>query len=1284
MNQMLIKRLMRVMVVVSMFTGLVTAQSGREYRRTAIMNGNQVRAVFGNWGVIGQPSNLGHRGAWQYDNNGYLGDVSPLVGAEVRFDSLTFHSVVTSPVDRPTQLTDVDPATGKFWTFEPVGGYLNASQQSIAMSNDEASWPTFWPDKAGDAADPGWMGSWNGYFGKKISADQESYFVMDDNNDERFNKANNNALRIAFKPDTTNLARNGLGLEVRVRGLQWAQFLAKDNIFWLYEIKNAGTTTYDRAVFGMLVGTYVGVTSTENYQEYSDDWSFYSPQDNITYTGDYGRRITNPLWVGNVGMVGYAFLESPGNPFDGIDNDGDADSTIAGSASPKFVSTSFDSTTVTTGQQLVLIRNDFSRVLFTVPSVDSFKIITRGMRDSMWIYPGRTRLAEGNILQRTITDPVYGVIRVDYVNTNSYDGIDNNFNGVIDENYYLHFRQLKKNRNPVGPPLIDIPNQLHYSDYRSGLGVAGTSMIDERRDDLVDNNGDWRLDKDDVGRDGVPETQDQGEGDGVPTSGYLFGGLDTGLPGEPRIDKTDVTESDQIGLTSFFYFAPSNQVRLGDDEALWSNLSPGFFDVPSSIQNNQPMGGEDGDFIYGSGYFPLLAQKTERFSLALVYGGGQGGSIQADIADLLRNKKTVQIIYDRNYTFTKAPDRPTLTAVAGDRKVTLYWDRKSEESVEEFFGEKIFEGYKLLKSTLPDFQDLLTITDGLGRSNGYRPLAQYDLIDSISGFFLPNAEQYQDLFGFAYYLGDETGLKHSYVDVDVQNGRTYYYALIAYSKGDSAKGRIPSENDFAVTIDQSGKVTKVPKNSAVVVPNAPVSGYVDAPSAVPLTKSIGTKGTGSIQFNVLNPEQVTGHAYQVEFFDTHTDGVDNNGNGKIDLQDSTEGIRTTTAFSVRDLETITSEFASQDTTRVLLGYAHLVPGTVTVLNASGGVVPSTAYVLDYERGAIQGDSTGTLPEGQYTIRFQYYPVYNSQNIQRNPAIIENIDSDNFDGVELLFENDWTTIPSAASRWGGTDAYSFSFAPIYSEFTFPVQLLVRGIRKPSDYRIEWANGIVDTAMQYDPGFLAETPVNFRIFNETDSAYIKFIFFDNDGNGIVTHLDELWFYEKDLSNRFQLTWDVQFIGKLVGGVSDTTTKYLKSGDTLFLRTLKPFRKGDVLTFTTMKPTTSESSMVAELSNIRVVPNPYVTASIFEPPLPPSIKSGRGTRKIDFTHIPPGATVSIYTSRGDHIITLRHDSNIQDGTVSWNLKTKENLDIAFGVYFYVVESSVGTKTGKFAIIK
>jgi hypothetical protein len=657
-----------------LFSSAVLGQSGREYRRTAVHNGNQVRTVFGNWGVIGQPSTGGPRGAWRNDNNGYLGDVSPFIGAEIKWKGVTFHSVATVPVSRPTQLTDEDPSTGKQWTLEPVGGYLNPNQQKIAMSTDKFSWPVTWPDKLSDASDPGWKGSWNGYFGKRINADQESYFVMDDNNDERFNLAKNNPLQIEFKPDSRDLTRNGMGLEVRVRGMQWSQFLAKDNIFWLYEITNKGTTNYDKVVFGMLVGTYVGVTGSDDRPgEYDDDWSFYDVKTNITYTGDYPRNNSrNPLWVGPVGMVGYAFLESPGNGYDGIDNDGDADSVALSGLAPYFAQSSFDSTLIRPGARIVLIRDDFSRVVYTVPNVDTVSVYTRGQR--VLLRPGITKVAEGNV----VTD----IAGNTFINPNSYDGVDNNFNGLIDENYYLHYRQIKRTRTVPPKTLIDIVRPVHYIDYVNNLGTSPLSMIDERRDDRVDNNRNWNVDFDDVGRDGIAGTGDLGEGDGKPTSGYDESGHDSGLPGEPHLDKTDVNESDQIGLTSFYYFTPAGAVRMGDDEALWQNLAPGFFDVPTSIVNNRPERGEDGDFIYGSGYFPLLAGTTERFSLALVYGGGKGGSVDDDVADLLKNKQTVQKIYDANYQFPQPPDKPTLVAVPGDKQVTLYWDRKAEASID--------------------------------------------------------------------------------------------------------------------------------------------------------------------------------------------------------------------------------------------------------------------------------------------------------------------------------------------------------------------------------------------------------------------------------------------------------------------------------------------------------------------------------------------------------------------------------------------------------------------------
>lgn len=1258
------------------------------------MNGNQVRTVFGNWGVIGQPVDTRPRGAWKNDNNGYLGDVSPFVGAEVRWLDTSFHSVVSSPVSRPTQLPDQGP-TGKQWSFEPVAGYFAGDPNpSIAISNNKKTWPDFWPDKLNDGVDPGWRGSWNGYFGKRVNADLESYFVMDDNNDERFNFASNNSRGIAFKPDSTNPGRNGLALEVRARALQWAQFLAQDNIFWLYEITNTGTTDYDRVVFGMLVGTYIGVTASDNSpQEYDDDWSFYDVNENITYTGDFDRNVSrNPRWSGPVGAVGYAFLESPGNPFDGIDNDGDADSSLGGMAASKFLPTDFQGDTVRVGKQFVSIGNDFARFVFVIPNVDSLKIWTRGMRDSVWVYTNRggrtpTILTEGNI----VTD----FSGNQNINRNAYDGIDNDFDGLIDENQYLHYRQFKQNRNPPHEVLLDVLRPVRYVNFRTGAGSGSLSMIDERRNDLTDNDQDWRTEFDDVGRDGIGSTAvnypgpDFGERDGAPTSGYDNSGFDTGLPGEPNIDKTDVSESDQIGLSSFYYFTPANVVRLGDDEALWRNLAPGFFDVPVSIVNNQPERGEDGDFIYGSGYFPLLAKSTERFSLALVYGGGKGGNRADDIVDLLRNKKTVQKIYDANYQFPTPPDAPTLTAVPGDHQVTLYWDRAAENSIDPVLRIKDFEGYKIYKSTDPNFTDIFTITDASGTKRGYQPIAQFDIRDGVEGYFRASGDLYNLAAGYSYFLGDETGLQHSFVDRDVDNGRKYFYAVVAYDKGDELAGIFPGENTFSIRFESTGEISNKDINVVVVTPNAKAAGYVRPADGLSLTHTTGA-GTGSATYEILDEPALTGHTYRVEFLDSQVDTIDNDGNGLRDAADSTEWSRITSAYSVRDMHQYTESFFSQDTLNVNLQRRHLVESTVIIRDAGGTVVSPANYQLDAERGAIRGSFAGSLPNipGGYTATYQYYPIFRSVHLQGTPYQIENDESDLFDGIRLNFENAWNVSRiDGLSGWRGTAAYVYNFSPTNLPLLRPP---MRGYRHPADYEIRFSDTIVDTSSVWPPGaprfpFDVAIPTYFRVYNVTEQRYMNFLLADNPipgGDGKISPLDDLILLDTNPRGGESPSWRIFFSNK-EGEPIDTVYRLI-SADTLVIKTSKPFQQGDQFEFATGLPELNHQTAGSSLQDIKVVPNPYVTASSFEPPLNPGITSGRGERKVDFIHLPSQSVINIFTARGDHVVTLRHEGNIEDGTVSWNLKSKENLDIAFGIYFYVVESPVGNKTGKIAVIK
>jgi hypothetical protein len=98
--------------------------------------------------------------------------------------------------------------------------------------------------------------------------------------------------------------------------------------------------------------------------------------------------------------------------------------------------------------------------------------------------------------------------------------------------------------------------------------------------------------------------------------------------------------------------------------------------------------------------------------------------------------------------------------------------------------------------------------------------------------------------------------------------------------------------------------------------------------------------------------------------------------------------------------------------------------------------------------------------------------------------------------------------------------------------------------------------------------------------------------------------------------------------------------------------------------------------------VVPNPYVGSASFEPER--FAISGRGERRVEFRGLPQHCTIRIYTVRGDLVQTLQHDGS-DDGFIAWNLRTKDNLDLAPGLYiFHVDGSGVGEKIGKFAVIK
>lgn len=1038
--------------------------------RTGTHDANRIRTLFYNFGMVGDfqgnPDLSVFHSSEVPKGTGvnYSDGVSPFVLAKVKQRSGS-NAYIMETGYRERQ--GISPVTGKVMRFEPRPGYFQEDPninkgRSIAMSNDPRTWPEKWVDKLNDTDDPGWAGDWNGYFGKRPNADQESYSVMDDNFYDGWD----------FYPDSRDNTRRGLGLKISVRGFQWANPQAQNVIFWQYDITNESTTDYDdNIIFGLYMDSGVGGSqlSCDGIYESDDDNAFYSTDlgEDLVYTWDKnGTGVSLSSSCAKTGYLGYAYLETPGNKFDGLDNDDDG-------------------------------------------MVDE-------QRDG-----GRGQKIEGQ-------SAILAYLQSKY--------------------------DLTKFEKEVAP-LTQRPA------YRLGIWWTG------------DEDLDWIPEFHDTGADGVFGTNDTGENDGMPTDG------------EPNFDKTDVNESDQIGLTGFKF----NRIKAGagngstetdnivfyDDGKEWprrlweqfTNADPKKrFDTPLAANYNI-------GFVFASGTFKLKAGATERFSLALAYG--------ADLEELKDNVKVVSRIYDANYQFATPPPKPVVQAFAEDKKVTLVWDNVSEKTPDPVTNLYDFEGYRVYRSTDPNFLDAQVISTGRGTGpfgNG-KPIAQFDLKNEVRGFSNIAVQ------GVQYWLGEDSGLMHSFVDTTVVNGQTYYYAVTAYDNGSEEFQFFPSENAISVSRTPRGG-TILPTNVVEVRPNKPVPGYIRAQIQSGSLVHKSGDGTGSVDIRIMNPKAVKdGHKYQITF------------------AAPADSVRATN-YSMTDLDT-------------------------------GELVFSGSEELDGGLSGVTGH--GLLP------------------VVKTPKILSP------DPVASGFKTGSTTTAQITAR------YASSFHINRRRTGFPDNLVISFADTPQDTSLAAIGA---------PARVAKFTVR------TDKGQkLKFRFRDVNNSGTLdeaTEFIEVLTYLPEAPRTPLATWDI----RLASG--SPTSKPPASGDVYHLVLSKPFQRGDVFEFKVdgEKINAMDAKSQFDAEKPYVVPNPYVASASFEPER--FAVSGRGVRRMEFRNIPQSAIIRIYTIKGELVKMLEHDG-LNTGMVPWDLRSKDNLEVAPGLYLYHVDAGdLGTFVDKFAIIK
>ena len=1034
---------------------------------------------------------------------------------------------------------DKDPTGTVEWGFYPVFGYFNETGEYPALSNIENSWPIGgWPSTGFETK---WSGEWNGRFGRGVTyADQESFYVVNDAQDQENLGAEDNVRYFPrpgryvgdIKPDVTiqsGVPWGGLGLRVSVRGFQWNNPQARDAIFWEYSIANISDYDMQDVAFGYWLDNSIGGDG-------DDDLGYFNKDEDMAYSWDI-----NGIGAGGLptGVMGFAYLESPGLAYDYVDNDNDG------------------LTDEKRDNEPIAIVGPTDGITDLAAFLDFYKLEESDLKDH-WDADEDQDWEDGEDLNG---DGIY--------QSSEYAGDDIGIDGVAPG-------ELNYN----GPD-VDGSECNHQPDFQEGVGC------------------------------------------------------------EPNFNTTDVSESDMVGLTAFRMFpipshAPSNETFwFKNDQAMWDLVGTDSLEEYTSTISNLVE-------VFASGPFPLFQGRVERISMSELHSYDPLAGLNSDAHTapaLYELKRIVQVIYEKDYRFAQPPKMPTVTATAGDGEVVLTWDDIADTKTRDPFVGNIndFEGYKVYRSTDKYMSDPEIITDGYGTPMFKKPIYQCDLVDrsphnpNETNGMTHQCRGFTDfglVNGMGYNLGDNTGITHIFVDNTVQNGRTYYYAVIAYDYGapDIGPGISPSENNVVIELDEAEEVRSIGKNVAIVVPHPPAAGYI-APFVE--TEEADLLGSGSITPMIMAQGSLqAGHNYFLTF------GVDT--------------VATVSGYD-HGFQYVTNEIHIYDET----------DSTFLVYKEDSVKYVGTNFIYRDTLDYWTLNPSGTVSTD----------IFDGMQVKIDPAV--EIPEYNYDNSGWITGNGIMRITPSGSE-GSKMPWKYHIV-----FTDDDSAYV-GVARSGTVKDESGTSIGSDK-------ITEPALDFYIQNtsfvDTAGQYelMDVVVHDVNGNDSVDWFEDRFFVGAPSGSRWRAT---AFIIDFQLAIEAT---YPQSGDVYQVDWKRPFFETDTIRFSINSDNQiNTDSLKNGMDKIKVVPNPYVMTNMMETQVSNPYLNQR--RRLMFTHIPANCSIKIFTVSGilvDQIIVSNEPDN---GIIHWDMLTRENLEIAAGMYIYHIESQITgkSKLGKFAVIK
>jgi len=416
------------------------------------------------------------------------------------------------------------------------------------------------------------------------------------------------------------------------------------------------------------------------------------------------------------------------------------------------------------------------------------------------------------------------------------------------------------------------------SNSMNGIDDDEDGMIDERQDDGIDNDNDWNILKDDIGVDGIANTNDSGEGDGIPTNG------------EPNFDGTDKHESDQIGLNACSLTeladSPTNPWPK-NDEAVWSKMVGGFADT--SITNTNV------NILFSSGPFPFPKYSSQRIASAILLG--------QNLQDLKDLSIVAKQAYNGNFNFVNEIGNSALTVTKPAEHEKVSGILPIQYSLSNFPGSVRYyiyhftpkEGWTLLgidenKSGYFNWQTNTT-DDGVFHRIEIDAVTNYSTYRFTTGFFTvqnnPSSKPEIYVLDSNYLSGGQLqNIKHiSFLagDADGDSCKINFYYKPTQNSTAVVIASNMTEKDTLFTWDtRNFGNTKEGQLIGQVISGSDTGSYsiqniwIENERILPTNKNFitGRKalGTGDIELHVVNLDQLSGDEYTMVFDSTYENG----------------------------------------------------------------------------------------------------------------------------------------------------------------------------------------------------------------------------------------------------------------------------------------------------------------------------------------------------------------------------------------------------------------------------